>query len=76
MATIVNNPGGGTGGNGDSGMGMVLGVVIGILLVIFLIVYGVPFLRDGMRGNPEPASPGVEINLPDVTPGNSGSQAQ
>lgn len=74
MATIVNNPGSGGNGGGDSGLGMLLGVIVGILLVIFLIVYGVPYFRAD-RVEPTP-SPNVEVNLPYVVPGSSGSSSQ
>ncbi len=49
MATIINNPDGGSGGG--SGVGTVVGLIVLVLIVILFLIYGLPAIRGTNREN-------------------------
>jgi hypothetical protein len=61
MATIVNNPGTTTDGNGGSGF--LLGIVLLIIFAVLFFVYGLPYLTNAMSG-PQVNVPGqIDVNV-------------
>ena len=67
MATIINNPDGGTTDSGG-GMGMVIGAIVLVLILILFFVYGLPALRNNNSGTSGSAIPDkVDVNV--STPG-------
>lgn len=65
MNTIINNPPSSSDGS-ESAVGMVLGIVLVLVLIILFFVYALPALR----GNTEPVSDNVNVNvqLPETQP--------
>lgn len=57
MATVINNPGEGSGGDG---MGFLMGAIVLIVVVFLFILYGLPALRGAGTVNTTP-----QINVPD-----------
>jgi hypothetical protein len=74
MATIVNNPGGTT---EDSSAGVVIGIVIALLIIVLFFAFALPYIRNNgvTPGVPNTGSNDstVNIDLPDVNTGGSGS---
>lgn len=66
MATVINNPGEG------SGAGTIIGIVVAIILLALLFIYGLPALR-GTGGGTDAPSANVDINLPNGVNGNGGA---
>ncbi len=58
MATVINNPSGGSEG---SSVGVIVGVLVAIIIVVLFFVYGLPALRGGA---PAPAdNGGIDVNV-------------
>lgn len=53
MTTVINNPG----GEGGSGVGIIVGVVLAIAIIAIFFIYGLPALRNNNGG--------TNINVPD-----------
>ena len=66
MATIINNPGEGSGDS--SAVGIVVGVLLAILIIFLFFRYALP----AMRGNPAPQNGGLNVNV-QLPSGNNGS---
>ncbi len=48
MATIINNPDSGNGGNS---VGTIVGLIVLVLIVILFVMYGLPAIRGNNRAN-------------------------
>lgn len=59
MATVINNPGEG------SGAGTIIGIVLAVILVALLFIYGLPALRGSAAPAATPSA-NVDINLPNT----------
>lgn len=71
MTTVINNP---SGGNGDGGSsGVIVGVLVAIVIIGLFVVYGLPALRNQNRGTTQikvelPSAPSVNTGTPTPTP--------
>ena len=65
MATIINNPGENSNGNGASaGAGVVIGAVIVILMLIVALVYSLPYIKGQVNSMTHPGNPTINVQLP------------
>jgi predicted metalloprotease len=61
MATIINNPDSGDGGNNGGSTGTIVGIIVLVLIVILFLAYGLPAIRGGGAGN----DGGTNVNVPE-----------
>ncbi|MFA7252847.1 MAG: hypothetical protein WC027_03235 [Candidatus Paceibacterota bacterium] len=69
MTTVINNPGENRGDGASSGAGVVIGAIIVLLVLIIATVLALPYIRQRLATNSEPAvnNSVINVQLPGAT---------
>lgn len=59
MATVINNPGDNSRGEG-SGVGVIVGIIIALLIIVLFFVYALPAIRNNDAGA---GNGGIDVNV-------------